>query len=169
MTRTCSRAFSADSIAQGNDPIAPPCAAAITRSASMAPAIGACTIGNSVLKRSINRWSGHMVVSRLESESNLSGSSSSLEITPAGQDLLGLTGDPIDDFGRRRNIMDQSDSLAGDDCGNIKIPGGPRRGIVGRDGSDILHQLDLTAEPAPRVIIHEAASVKRRRPDVVAG
>ena len=93
-----------------------------------------------------------MVVSRLESESNLSGSSSSLEITPAGQDLLGLTGDPIDDFGRRRNIMDQSDSLAGDDCGNIKIPGGPRRGIVSRDGSDILHQLDLTAEPTPRVI-----------------
>src|SRR4029077_12531417 len=48
-------------IAHGKEASAPPCAAAIARSASMAPAIGACTIGNSVLKRSRSRRSGHMV------------------------------------------------------------------------------------------------------------
>src|SRR4051794_13224676 len=63
MMPTCSRAFSTDSIADGNDPSAPPCAAAITRSASMTPAIGACTMGNSVLNRSISLRSGHMVSS----------------------------------------------------------------------------------------------------------
>src|SRR5438128_10340669 len=35
----------------------------MTRSASMAPAIGARTMGNSVLKRSMSRRSGHMVCS----------------------------------------------------------------------------------------------------------
>src|ERR1700690_1547221 len=63
MMLICSRAFSTDNIAHGSDPTAPPCAAAITRSASITPAIGASTIGNSVLKRSINRRSGHMVCS----------------------------------------------------------------------------------------------------------
>ena len=58
-----SRAFSTDNIAHGNDPSAPPCAAAITRSASMAPAIGARTMGNSVLKSSRSRRSGHIVCS----------------------------------------------------------------------------------------------------------
>src|SRR5665213_1241571 len=61
MMLTCSRAFSTDSIAQGNEPSAPPCDAAITRSASIIPAIGASTMGNSVLKRSRSRRSGHMV------------------------------------------------------------------------------------------------------------
>jgi hypothetical protein len=63
MMLTCSRAFSADSIAHGNDPSAPPCAAAITRSASITPAIGASTMGNSVLNRSISLRSGHMISS----------------------------------------------------------------------------------------------------------
>src|ERR1700722_3429743 len=63
MMLTCSRAFSTDSIAQGNEPSAPPCDAAITRSASITPAIGASTIGNSVLMRSRSRRSGHMVCS----------------------------------------------------------------------------------------------------------
>ena len=49
-------------IAHGSEPSAPPCAAAITNSASMMPAIGASTIGNSVLKRSMIRRSGHMVL-----------------------------------------------------------------------------------------------------------
>jgi hypothetical protein len=62
MMLTCSRAFSAVIIAHGSEPSAPPCAAAITRSASMMPAIGASTIGNSVLKRSMIRRSGHMVL-----------------------------------------------------------------------------------------------------------
>src|SRR3954454_4911993 len=61
MMLTCSRAFSTDSIAHGSDPSAPPCAAAITRSASITPAIGACTIGNSVLNRSVSLRSGHMI------------------------------------------------------------------------------------------------------------
>ena len=38
---TCSRALSADSIAQGSEASAPPCAAAIANSASITPAIGA--------------------------------------------------------------------------------------------------------------------------------
>src|ERR1700689_5532085 len=60
---TCSRAFSTDSNAQGSEPSAPPCAAAITRSASMIPAIGARTMGSSVLKSARSRRSGHMVSS----------------------------------------------------------------------------------------------------------
>src|SRR5450631_283183 len=63
MMLICSRAFSTEIMAQGSDPSAPPWAAAITRSASMIPAIGARTMGNSVLKRSRNRRSGHMVCS----------------------------------------------------------------------------------------------------------
>src|ERR1700682_1114638 len=63
MTVICSRAFSTEIKAQGNHPSPPPCAAAITRSASMTPAIGASTIGNSVLKSSRSRRSGHMVCS----------------------------------------------------------------------------------------------------------
>src|ERR1035441_7250599 len=63
MMLTCSRAFSTDSMAQGSEPNAPPCAAAITSSASMIPAIGARTMGNSVLKRARSRRSGHMVSS----------------------------------------------------------------------------------------------------------
>src|SRR6516162_4856961 len=106
MMLTCSRVFSADSIAQGSDPSAPPCAAAITSSASITPAIGASTIGSSVLKRSISRRSGHMVlVSR--------GSGGNDGIAPAGKQLLGLQRDALDDFGRRGNIMDQADGLAG--------------------------------------------------------
>src|SRR5215218_3436240 len=58
----CSRAFSVVIIAHGNEPSAPPWAAAITSSWSIAPAIGASTIGNSVLKRSRSRRSGHMVL-----------------------------------------------------------------------------------------------------------
>ena len=55
--------YDAVNMAQGNEPSAPPCDAAITSSASMIPAIGASTMGNSVLKRSRSRRSGHMVCS----------------------------------------------------------------------------------------------------------
>src|SRR5215475_3713300 len=101
MIFTCSRAFSAEIIAQGSEPSAPPCAAAITRSASITPAIGASTIGNSVLKRSRRRRSGHMVFSlRLTSGSGD-------EIATAEQYLLGLGDDALDYLARRRNIINQ--------------------------------------------------------------
>src|SRR5689334_20026653 len=127
MMLTCSRAFSAEIIAQGSEPNAPPCAAAITRSASMMPAIGASTIGNSVLKRSRRRRSGHMVVLfSLEL-------GSSDEIAASEQKLLGFGDDAFDDLGRRWNIMDQTDRLAGNDGGDIKISGGLGGGIFGGD------------------------------------
>src|SRR3989440_5155971 len=107
MILTCSRAFSAENSAQGSEPSAPPCAAAITRSASIAPAIGASTIGNSVLTRSRKRRSGHMVF--------LSGfaSGGGDEIAASEQELLGFGDDALDDLGGRWNIMDQADRLAG--------------------------------------------------------
>src|SRR5688500_2668604 len=100
MMPICSRAFSAEIIAHGSEPSAPPCAAAITRSASTTPAIGARTMGNSVLKRSRIRRSGHMV---LLAWSGLEGRG---RITPPGQYLVGLGDDTIDNVGRRRDIMD---------------------------------------------------------------
>src|ERR1700754_3656857 len=110
MMLTCSRAFSAEISAQGKEPSAPPCAAAMTRSASIAPAIGASTIGNSVLTRSRKRRSGHMVFS-------LGFALGGDEIAPAEQQLLCLGDDAFDDFGGRRDIMDQPDGLAGNDGG----------------------------------------------------
>jgi len=56
----CSRICCALSIAHGSEPSAPASAAAATSSQSMAPAIGAWTIGSSILNNSIRRRSGHM-------------------------------------------------------------------------------------------------------------
>src|SRR5579864_3933087 len=99
----------------------------MTSSASIAPAIGASTIGNSVLNRSINRRSGHMVIFSLLNwlVILLRG----LEVPPPHQDLIGLSSDPIDNFGSRRNVMDQTDALAGKDARNIEIAGVARRRI----------------------------------------
>ena len=57
---TCSRISPALSIAQGNDPSAPACATAAASSQSIAPAMGACTMGSSIPKSSIRRRSGHI-------------------------------------------------------------------------------------------------------------
>jgi len=57
---TCSRALSADSMAQGSAPSAPALAAAIASSVSIAPAIGAWMMGRSTFRRSSSRRSGHM-------------------------------------------------------------------------------------------------------------
>src|SRR5262249_13606941 len=141
MMLTCSRAFSAVIIAQGSEPSAPPCAAAMTRSASIAPAIGASTIGNSVLKRSRRRRSGHMVVS-------LWSAASGDEIAAAEQQLLGLGDDAFHDLGDWRNIMDQPNRLACDDGGDIKISGGLSGGVFGSLLFHPLQQLDLAAHPA---------------------
>src|SRR6476646_8657759 len=110
MMLTCSRAFSAVIIAHGSEPSAPPCAAAITRSASMTPAIGASTIGNSVLKRSMIRRSGHMVSARFAG--GVGCGSGGERIAPPVQYLASLGDDPVNDFGRRRDIMDQPDGFA---------------------------------------------------------
>src|SRR5947207_7760863 len=147
MTLTCSRAFSADSIAQGSEPSAPPCAAAITSSASITPAIGASTIGNSVLKRSSNLRSGHMAFARALGDGRASGGAD--EIAASEQGLLGLGHDAIDDLGGVRNIMDQPDGFSGDDRGDIEIAGGFGRHIFGGDRVDVLHQFDFAADPAP--------------------
>src|SRR5215216_7861067 len=123
MILICSRAFSAEIIAQGSEPSAPPCAAAITRSASTTPAIGASTIGNSVLKRSISRRSGHMVL-LVRLLDGRCGSGGADEIATSEQDLLGFGDDAADDLGRRRNIVDQADGLACDDRRDVEIAGG---------------------------------------------
>src|SRR5579872_665447 len=162
MTFTCSRALSADNIAQGSEPSAPPCAAAMTSSASIAPAIGASTIGNSVLNRSINRRSGHMVIFSLLNR--LVSLLRDLEVPPAHQDLIGLSGNPIDNLGSRRNVMDQTDALAGKDARNIEITGVTRSRIFRRDRVQILNQLDLPSRPAPRVIVDQGAPGKGGRP-----
>src|SRR3954467_8905382 len=127
MMLTCSRAFSAVNMADGSEPSAPPCAAAITSSASITPAIGASTIGNSVLKRSSNLRSGHMAFARALGDGRASGGAD--EIAASEQDLLGLGDDAVDDLGGVRNIMDQPDGFSGDDCGDIKIAGGFGRHI----------------------------------------
>src|SRR5215204_2632999 len=146
MILTCSRAFSAVIIPQGSEPSAPPCAAAITRSASMTPAIGASTIGNSVLKRSIIRRSGHMAfLIRFV----IAASGGADKIAASEQDLLGLGDDTADDFGRRWNIMDQTYGLSRNDRGDVEIAGGLCRRIFGGDLLHVLQQFDLAADPAP--------------------
>jgi hypothetical protein len=50
----------------------------------------------------------------------------------------------------------------------IEIAGRLRRGIFGRDRVDVLQKFDLASDPAPRMIVDQAAAVKRRRPDIVA-
>src|SRR5437762_7059497 len=147
MILICSRAFSTESIAHGSEPSAPPCAAAMTRSASITPAIGASTIGKSVLKRSRRRRSGHMVF--------LFGlaSGSGDEIAAAEQELLGFGDDAFNDLGGRWNIMNQADRLAGKDDGNVEIAGGSGSEIFWRHRPDLLHQFHLVAGPAPYVVI----------------
>ena len=51
------------------------------------------------------------------------------KVAASEQKLLGLGDDAVDDLGRRRNIMDQPDSLAGEDGGDVEIAGGSGRGI----------------------------------------
>ena len=65
--------------------------------------------------------------------------------------------------------MDQPDGFACNDGGDIEIACGLRRRIFGRDRFDILHELDLAAHPAARMIVDQAAAGERRRPDIVAG
>src|SRR5258706_16162829 len=103
MMLICSRAFSGENSAHGSDPSAPPCAAAITSSASMTPAIGASTMGNSVLKRSSNLRSGHMAFARALGDGRVSGGAD--EIAASEQSLLGLGDDAINDIGRPGNIV----------------------------------------------------------------
>src|SRR5262245_6426901 len=52
--------LSALSMAHGSDPSAPASAAAAASSQSMAPAIGACTMGNSMSRSSMRLLLGHM-------------------------------------------------------------------------------------------------------------
>src|SRR5215211_4503413 len=125
----CSRALSGESKAHGSEPSAPPCAAAITSSASITPAIGASTMGNSVLKRSSNLRSGHMAFARALGDGRAS--SGADEIAASEQGLLGLGDDAVDDLSRRRNIMDQPDGFARNDRGDIEIAGGFGRRIFG--------------------------------------
>src|SRR5665213_1105991 len=176
MMRTCSRAFSIDSNAQGSEPSAPPSATAITRSASMTPAIGASTIGNSVLKRSRILRSGHMVCSckrgswrlaRLRArtgEREAGGRQSSPEgrgrVAPSLQYLVCLVGDALDDFGRRRNIMDQPDRFTGVHSGDIEITGVPCREIFGRNRLHLLHQFNFVPDPATGMVVDQAAPGK---------
>jgi hypothetical protein len=44
------------------------------------------------------------------------------EIAPPAQYLVGLGDDPVDDFGRRRNIMDQACGLTGKETATSKLP-----------------------------------------------
>src|SRR5262245_34046921 len=53
--------FPGEFIADGTEGSPPPCTTSIASSASIAPAIGASRIGNSILNRSVVRRSGHMV------------------------------------------------------------------------------------------------------------
>src|SRR5258705_10117642 len=87
-------------------------------------------------------------------------------VTPSAQYLVGLGDDPVNDYGRRWDIMDQPDGFARDDGGDIEIACRPRRRIFGRDRFDILHEFDLPSHPAASMIVDQAAAGKRRRPDI---
>src|SRR3954469_23075176 len=89
-------------------------------------------------------------------------------VTPSAQYLLCLGDDPVNDLGGRWDIMDQSDRFAGNDGGDIEISGSLRRRILGRDDIDVLHEFDFASNPAARMIVDQAATGKRRRPDIVA-
>src|ERR1700742_4354845 len=121
MILTCSRAFSGEIIAQGTEGTPPPCATAIARSASMTPAIGASRMGDSVLKRSRILRSGHILFSFAGVLA--AGLRSRLEVTPPAQDLISFAGNPLDNLGRGRNIVNQADRLAGDDGGDVEVAG----------------------------------------------
>src|SRR4051812_29406358 len=157
MMLTCSRALSADSIAEGSEPSPPPCATAMTSSASITPAIGASTIGCSVLTRSRNRRSGHMVYLTVA----ISFRCRPRRIGAPMQDLLGLRRDARDDVGGRWNIMNQPDSLAGDNGRDVEVAFGPCLHIVGRHAVDPLQQFQLASQPAPGMIVDQAASSER--------
>ena len=90
-------------------------------------------------------------------------------VPPSAQYLLCFGDDPVNDLAGWRDIMNQSDGLAGNDGCDVEISGRPRRCIFGGDRFDILHEFDLAAHPAPRMIVDQAAAGERRRPDIVAG
>ena len=84
------------------------------------------------------------------------------------QYLLGFGDNPVNDFGRWRNVVDQPNSFSCDHGGDIKITCSLGRGVFGCNLVHILQQLDLPPHPAPRMIVDQAAPGKRRRPDIVA-
>src|SRR5882672_1122620 len=88
-------------------------------------------------------------------------------VSPSAEDLVGFGDDPVNDLGRRRNVMDQADALAGKDAGDVEIPGRTGSGIFGGNRVDVLQQFDLASHPAPRMIVDQGAAVERRRPDIV--
>ncbi len=64
--------------------------------------------------------------------------------------------------------MDQADSLAGKDRRDLKIACGPCRGIFQGHFGGALHQLDLTACPAPDMIVDQRSRGERGRPEQAA-
>ena len=89
-------------------------------------------------------------------------------IAPSAQYLVCFGDDPVNDLAGRRDIMDQPDSFAGDDGGDVKISSRLRRRIFLCNHIDVLQQFDLAPDPAARMIVDQAAAGKRRRPDIVA-
>ena len=79
--------------------------------------------------------------------------------------MLGASGVLL---GTRFYASQEADGLARDHRGDVEIAGRLRRGMLRRDRGDILHQLELAADPAPGVVVDQAPAGKRRRPDVVA-
>ena len=61
--------------------------------------------------------------------------------------------------------MDQPNGFSGNHGRNIEIAGGFGRRIFGGDRAHILQQFEFAAGPATRMIVDQAASRERRRPD----
>jgi len=56
---------------------------------------------------------------------------------------------------------------AGDDRGNVKIPGSFGESIFRGNGLHALEEFKLSACPSARMVIHKATPGKRRGPDIV--
>ena len=136
----------------------------------MTPAIGASTIGNSVLKRSMIRRSGHMVACSL-------GSGLKMVARQAADRELRR---PFNICSASVTIRQRSPAAGGISwisptaspamtAAMSKLPAALRRGIFGGDRLDILHAVRFLApDPAARMIVDQAAAGERRRPDIVA-
>jgi hypothetical protein len=89
-------------------------------------------------------------------------------ITPSKQDLIRFGDDPVDNLGGRWNIMDQPDRLPRNHGRDVEIAASFGRRIFSSHGVHVLQQLNFAADPAARMVVDQAASGKRRRPDIVS-
>ena len=89
-------------------------------------------------------------------------------VAPAKKYLVCLGNHSLDNLGRLGNVVDQPDRLTGNHGRNVEITGGFGRRVFGGDRPHILQELEFAPGPATGMIVDQAASGKRCRPDVIA-